>query len=221
MDKMEWNLTTIGIIIGIFLIGYIIGLVEAAIKQKFKDKKKAHLEEKEIMELPPSPVKQPNLLNINRNSSNDLVLELNGQTISTKDELTADNRRILINLLVEVRPWLETSVPTTTPQTETQPESINIQPQAASPTKPPKSTSSPQSTPVASTESIVSQIDSVLQNRLAASSLANQGIRLQESPMGGVHVYVGLDKYEGIDAIPDPEIKAFIRQAIAEWEGRS
>jgi hypothetical protein len=222
MDKMEWDLKTIGIITALFFVGYIIGLVEAAIKQKSKDKKKAREEEKEKMELPSVPVKKPNLLSINRNQSNDLVLELGGQTIINKDELTPENRRILVNLLVEVRPWLETA-PTTpvAPPVDSQPEPLNIQPQAAPPITPPISISSAQSTPVTSTGSIVSRIDAVLQTRLAASPLANQGIRLQESPTGGVLVFVGLQKYEGIDAVPDPEIKAFIRQAVAEWEGQS
>jgi hypothetical protein len=216
---MEWNLKTTGIVIGIFFIGYIIGLVEAAIKQKSKDKKKAHLEEKEEIDLSLAPLKQPNLFSINRDPSKALVLELEGQTISNKDELTPDNKRLLVNLMVEVRPWLETTISTPMPpQTETQPEQIFIQPQTASPSIPSISTLLLQSTPVPSTESIVSQIDTVLQNRLAASPLANQGIRLQESPTGGVRVYVGLNRFDGIDAIPDPEIKAFIRQAVAEWE---
>jgi hypothetical protein len=51
--------------------------------------------------------------------------------------------------------------------------------------------------------------------------MLNQGIKLLESPAGGVLVYIGLDKYDGIDAIPDPEIKAMIKQAVAEWERQS
>ncbi len=219
---MEWNLKTIGLSIAILLIGYILGLVEAAIKQKNKDNKKARLEEKEILETPPLALKQPNLLSLNRNSSNLLLLELEGKTISNKDELTSENRRLLIKLLVELRPWLETTAPTSTsPQAEAQPKPINIQPPTASPIIPPLSSSPAQSTPAPSAESIVSQINTVLQSRLVDSSFANQGIHLQESPTGGVWVYIGLDKYEGIDAIPDPEIKAFIRQAIAEWERQS
>jgi len=219
---MEWNLKTIGIIVAVFFIGYIIGLVEAAIKQKNKDKKKTRLEEKELVELPANEFKKTNLFSINRNANNGLVLELEGQNISNKDELTADNKLLLVNLLVEVRPWLETTgSPPITQQTETQPKTANIKPEITSATKPPIPAAAPESKPVPSSESIVSQIDTVLQNRLAASSMSNQSIRLTESPTGGVRVFVGLDKYDGIDAIPNPEIKEFIRQAVAEWEGRS
>ncbi|MFH2040270.1 MAG: hypothetical protein ABIJ65_12635 [Chloroflexota bacterium] len=216
---MEWNLKTIGIIIAIFLIGYILGLVEAAIKQKYKDKKTTRSEEKEFSGPPPLPLKLPNLLSLNRNSSNSLTLELEGQTISNKDELTPEKRRLLVNLLVELRPWLETTTPTpASPQAKSQPEKINNQYPTASAIIPPQSSIPPQNLPIPSAESIVFQINMILQSRLADSPLANQGIRLMESPTGGVWVYIGLDKYEGIDAIPDPEIKAFIRKVVAEWE---
>jgi hypothetical protein len=66
--------------------------------------------------------------------------------------------------------------------------------------------------------SIVQQIDTVLQERLLNSPLAKRGIRLQESIQGGVEVYVGLNKFLAVDDVPDEEIKAAIRAAIAEWE---
>jgi hypothetical protein len=97
---------------------------------------------------------------------------------------------------------------------------MKIKVQPATDKTPPLPGNSPQSTPAPSNESIVSQINTVLQNRLASSPLANHGIRLQESPTGSVHVYIGLNKFDGIDAIPDPQIQAFIRQAVAEWEGQ-
>lgn len=219
---MEWNLKTTGIIIAIFFIGYIIGLVEAAIKQKNKDKKTARLKEKELVILPPAEIKQTNLFSINRNASNGLLLELEGQSFSNKEELTAENKRLLVNLLVEVRPWLESKEPApSNAQADPKPDVTNIKSPGVPPTNPPKPTISQQSTPAPSSESIVAQINTVLQNRLAVSHLANQGIRLQESPSGGVRVYIGLDKYDGIEAIPDPEIKEFIRQAVAEWERQS
>jgi hypothetical protein len=64
----------------------------------------------------------------------------------------------------------------------------------------------------------VSQIDMILQERLAGTELEERGIFLAQSMEGGVIVYVGLTRYNGIDDVPDPEIKAAIRAAITEWE---
>jgi hypothetical protein len=74
---------------------------------------------------------------------------------------------------------------------------------------------------ISKTLSIVNQIDTVLQERLLKTSFAKRGIRLSESSFGGVEVYVGLEKFESIDDVPDAEIKAVIRAAIAEWEKRT
>ncbi len=41
---------------------------------------------------------------------------------------------------------------------------------------------------------------------------------MMESLSGGVLVYIGVDKYEGIEDVPSEEVKAAIRAAIAEWE---
>lgn len=219
---MEWDLKTIGISIAIFFIGYLIGLVEAAIKQKNKDKKKTRKQEKELMEIPPAARQEPKLLSMHRDPSNDLILELEGETFSNKDKLAPEKRRLLVDLLVEVRPWLETQGSTPAPSVaEKKPEPIRTEAQTATAKLPPASIVSPKITPVPSDESIVSQINTVLQNRLVSSPLANQGIRLQESPSGGVCVYIGLNKYDGIDAVPDPEIQTFIRKAVAEWEEQS
>lgn len=66
--------------------------------------------------------------------------------------------------------------------------------------------------------SIVMQIDDVLQDMLLHSPLGSRGIKLTEDPVRGVIVYVGINHYDGIDNVPDPEIKAFIRQAVQTWE---
>jgi hypothetical protein len=67
----------------------------------------------------------------------------------------------------------------------------------------------------------VGQINDVLQARIAGTSLAARLVRLGETPDGGVLVFIGTSKYEGIDAVPDPEVVAAIRAAIAEWEKKA
>ncbi len=68
--------------------------------------------------------------------------------------------------------------------------------------------------------SIVAQVDEILQEKLANSSLASRGIRLAEMPHHGVIVWIGLDHYEGIEAVPDAEVRDLIRESVKEWETR-
>ena len=69
-----------------------------------------------------------------------------------------------------------------------------------------------------SPKSIVAQIDEILQEKLAVSTLENRGIRLMELPQKGLVVLVGLDQYENISDIPDDDIQRIIREAVDEWE---
>ena len=72
--------------------------------------------------------------------------------------------------------------------------------------------------PTTPATSIVGQIDAILQERLAGTTLEDRGVFLAQSPDASVNVYVGLTRYAGIDDVPDAEIKAAIRAAISEWE---
>lgn len=69
--------------------------------------------------------------------------------------------------------------------------------------------------------SIVQQINGILQEKLRETELFKRGIRLSEDPREGVIVHIGLERYVGIDAVPDAEVKAVIKAAVAEWERQS
>ena len=71
---------------------------------------------------------------------------------------------------------------------------------------------------VAAPATMVGQIDAILQEHLIGSPLASRGIRLFEPPEGGVVVMVGMNKYNGVSEVPDADVQAVIRGAIAEWE---
>lgn len=71
------------------------------------------------------------------------------------------------------------------------------------------------------TKSITAQIDDILQEKLIGTPLEKRGIRLLDSADGGVVVFVGIENYDGVDAVPDEQVRRAIRAAVSEWEKRS
>lgn len=67
-------------------------------------------------------------------------------------------------------------------------------------------------------KSIAAQVDEILQGRIAGSPFSQHHIRLSEAPDHGIIVVVDSNTYEGVGEIPDPEIKKFIQDCVAEWE---
>ena len=69
-------------------------------------------------------------------------------------------------------------------------------------------------------DSIVEQIDNILQLVLKESGMEDSAVRLMDMPNKGMVVVIGLDMYDEIDDIPDGQIKSVIRQAVWLWENR-
>ena len=69
--------------------------------------------------------------------------------------------------------------------------------------------------------SIVEQVDDILQELLENDPLGTQKIRLTEMPIKGVTVWIGNEYFEGINAVPDENVKQIIRQAVKKWEETS
>lgn len=239
---MEFNWTTIAWIAGLLFV-YIFGLVEG--RSKGYKKRKAEEEQEKKTQPPPQPetvtvtVDDPGILRI-KNENGAFALDLDGSRVNPIS-LVPEQRKRLIEILNIMRPWLE-GKPTSAPATTSQPPAF--QPQSATsfqaqsrpapvPTASPPpgaATSQPgtpkpavipiEDRPAAPTNSIVTQIDTILQARLNGTPLEERGIFLTQSAEGGVIVYVGLTRYNGVDEVPDPEIKAAIRAAITEWENK-
>ncbi len=160
----------------------------------------------------------PGLLRL-KDSDGRYMLEVDGALITTP--LSLEKKKRLIELITVFRPYLEGGQ---SPQADSQPAAPHqtqpgpapVQQRASQPVQTASQKTEPEKN--ISTLSIVGQIDTVLQKRLMTTPLAKSGIRLQESLQGGVEVYVGLQKYNTVDDVPDESIKAEIRAAIAEWE---
>lgn len=65
---------------------------------------------------------------------------------------------------------------------------------------------------------IVEQIDEILQKLVIGTSLEKRGLFLQDDLHNGVLVYVGSEKFDGVEAVPYPEAQSLIREAVAQWE---
>jgi hypothetical protein len=228
---MDINWSVIGWIAGLIFV-YIFGLFEGR-GQGYKRRKAE--EEKEFRENPSAPaapatvkVDDPGIMRI-KNENGNLALDLDGVRMDTS-ALSPDHRKRLIELLTSIRPWLEgkpaTAPSMTAPPPPTKATPAPVQPAAPPPLSTPLSQPIVQKSPVIAKEdrpstpanSIVAQIDTILQSRIAGTSLEERGVFLAQSPEGSVMVYVGLTKYLGVDQVPDEEIKTAIRSAIAEWE---
>lgn len=160
-----------------------------------------------------------------------------------KDEMSSQHREILVKALGAVSKWLgepvgeapaipkvptpEAAIPAAADASVVSPE-IMIQPVTPPATKISmnpidfftKVLQSDVKTVKPAPKSIVAQIDEILQEKLLGTPMEKRGVRLVEFPNQGMVVLIGLDKYEGVDEVPDEEIRQLIRSAVKEWEAR-
>jgi hypothetical protein len=219
----------IGLMIGM-VIGWVIGFFDSnnrtskkiAATESDADRKIKEAEQKIALSSQSAQTLQddPGLLRLKKNDGR-FMLEMDGSPIA--GELSPDKRKRLIELITVFRPWLEGGQPqqaVSQPAVQLAPDSVQVavpRPVQPSP-KPATPVKKPEAEKNIASLSIVQQIDTVLQARIADTPFAKRGIRLQESIQGGVEVFVGLQKFLAVDDVPDETVKAVIRAAIAEWE---
>ncbi len=161
-------------------------------------------------------------------------VEVDGQRVPS-DGLTPEQRQRLVQVIVQIRPWIDgkasaPAAPSPAPSPLPPPAPIRTAtPQPAASI----SQTAPRIDPIRGFRSllenevkkkepvhllsIVAMIDEILQRKLESSPLASKKIKLEEGTMGEVLVHVGANRYSGIDSVPDPEIQALIKDAIAEF----
>ena len=231
---MEFNWTTIGILVVVWLVGYLLGLLESAIKsdmrkgkeEKAKIPKEAELEVTDVPREVEEKIIEPEILTVFERISGALKLRLDGEMVEYTSDLTPEQRDRLLKVVVSLRPWLDgLKKPTQTAPLSAKTSAPTIPASSAKFNKP--------STPLVKTKeeikaeiakksysdlSMVEQIDRILRKKLENSPLGKRGIRMRSSLSGGLLIEVGLAEYEWIEDIPEEAIQDIIRASIAEWE---
>jgi hypothetical protein len=246
--QLEITLTTLVLIASACMFfGYFFGLFEGRRagyrKRKKEEEAEAATEEAPTEEAAPEPEPaplpapvirdDPGLLRL-REANGQLQVDLDGAPLAM-DALAADQRKRLIELITRLRPWVEgrSAAPEqpapappirqpaqTAPLTPPPPPPPPVRPVAAPAVSAatPSATTPKKAEPPAAPQTMVAQIDAILQERIENTPLNERGIKLEEAPGGAVNVVVGNSRYAGIGEVPDPEVQAAIRAAIAEWE---
>ena len=219
---MEINWSIAGWIIAVLVL-YTIGFYEGRANGY---KRRQREEEQEKLKTPPAPTQtdDPGILRI-KNENGNLTLDLDGARADTS-AMSLEQRKRLRDVLMQMRPWIQeessaapvTSTPPPPPVMPAPVQRAASTPQPIRPAAPAEPASAKEDRPTAPANSIVAQIDSILQERIAGTPLEEKRVFLSQSPEGGVNVHVGFDKFAGIDDVPDAEIKTVIRAAIKEWE---
>jgi len=208
--------TTIFLFVVCLCGGIVIGAMFGRARKAPPEKEERREEEGPKAAAPEKSLARPGeteVLRAWRNEQDKAWLEMDGQRLEAGDELQAGQKQKLLNLVLDLRPWLEAPAAPAPTARETPP--------AAEPARQPaeeKKAKAEMEKPVVSLKSIVGQIDDVLQEKLAGTVFAKEDIHLLEGAGGEVMVQIGPAKHAGIEAVPNPEIRALIRQAVSDWE---
>jgi len=107
-----------------------------------------------------------------------------------------------------------TAVAATTVASEAKPVSANIVDFMAAPVNPEKAKQ------LVEAKSIAIQIDEIIREKQPQSPVRDRYIRILELPIRGVVVYVDSKEYQGVGDVEDPQVKAFLKECVTEWESR-
>ena len=166
--------------------------------------------------------------------SQDLDVDLGGNHFSRPADVNPEQQERLVIWLAEFRAFLgaakleatqkSTVSPDGIPRADSQSDLRKVAPEILITSMPgiqggiSYTPPNPKPAPSAATQSIVSQIDEILQTQIDGTRLAERGLRLAELPGHGVSVWIGIQQYQEIDQVDDPEAKDAIRKAVRAWE---
>ncbi|HEY3313253.1 MAG TPA: hypothetical protein VGK00_16555 [Anaerolineales bacterium] len=238
----QWQLILI-IVVAAFA-GYLFGMLDSRVTAglRKKNEKPAPVEKPEVVEkLVPVVHNRPGehtVLEVTTDQAQGWHLELDGVRLDDPGAISPEQRQKVISTVTHIRPFLETKPVPAAPAMTTPPPAPVATPADFTPYPvAPQPAMMEDNLKISAMRglgsmlnndlkllaakkptSIVMMIDEVLQAKLKDTPLWNRGIKLEDGASGGVIVNVGTQRYNGIDAVPEPEIRAIIKAAATEWD---
>jgi hypothetical protein len=228
------------------IAGYLIGIFDSRLTQTVQKKLEENSKPAEETPKDQNVIGEHTVLKVTVDPAIKWHLELDGARLEDPNAINPEQRQRLVNVIVQMRPWIDGKQasaavpPTPAPVSAVQPvpELPPLKPFTASvaaqiPVAPPPQPKIDAMRGLRSllkneirtpdqikSVSIVAMIDDVLQSKLPGTQFSGKGIRLEEGSLGEVIVFVGASRYPSVDAVPDHDIQALIKSAIADWEKR-
>lgn len=206
-------------------IGYFAGVVVISLTQN-KTGNHAENEDRSDEKVGPGLVdsEMQKGLHLSEGANHQLTIRYDGNPLTEPADLAPDELAQLRRLVAGLESWLKVETPIRPLEKPSEGDTKPVEPQTTSTTAK-KGTSRPEIAQAkkasASPQSIVGQIDEILQMQIAGTPLESKGIRLAETPGQGVCVWIGLQQYPGMDTVTDPEVNEAIRKAVKAWESKT
>ena len=236
MDSLLSN-PIILIILAVFSLGF--GFVLGFVSRSFlKGSSDASSDVEKSRPKPPSRnwIEVAHLWRDRRDSR--LIFQVEDQHYKRGDDLTSKERKVLLKVVMDFYRWLEPpsaikqKPPPSTPDTSApvnqvpldlpQEEKVESRRGRLNPvTVFTQALEADVATSALPNQSMVVQIDAILQKKIIAANMQKWAIRLAEFPNRGMVVLVGLEQYDGIDEVPYERVRMMIRESVAEWEQRA
>lgn len=220
MENMSLGSLIIFIIIAA-VAGYLFGIFDSKVTSSLK--KGIEEGEKEKQER----LGEVTALGLQVDAAQNMHVDLDGARIKP-ETISPEQRRRMIQLINILRPYIEggqiAPAPKPEPIRSSASPAVIVIPEVREPPRidPLKGMRLALESSVSLKEEekpsgIIALIDQVLQRKLAGTAFAGREIKLEAGDVGEVIVCIGMNKYKGIDAVPDETIKQIIKDAIAEW----
>jgi hypothetical protein len=218
--------------------GYFIGIFDSRLTQAAQKKLEEHSKAAEETPKDQEVAGEHTVLKVTVDPAIKWHLELDGARLEDPNAINAEQRQRLVNVIVQMRPWIDGKPAPAAVFTPAQPAPESSYPKPLTATAAAQIPVPPPTQPKVDalrglrsllkneiktpdqikSVSLVSMIDEVLQAKLSGTSFAGKGIRLEEGSLGEVVVFVGASRYPGVDAVPDADIQGLIKSAITDWE---